>query len=243
MAAHVARNDFETEQEHILHQAQTFDVMAGLFSNIDFLPPEAVAVYQNFASRFLKQVMASSRDSSLKIVDVGCGAGVLFKFLLEAANEMHVSLHITGVDLSKQMVINGRVYAESVLQEFPNHSIDVFADDACRFLHQRPGEFDGVIANSCFANFWDQLGCIEAMTTGLKDGGVLVVAHPVGSRFVAGLHADNPNVTPHLMPTNAEFIEMTSSFPLTVLDFDERLKFADQTIPMYYASAAKVSRR
>jgi SAM-dependent methyltransferase len=242
----VAQNDFTNEVEHIVHQAQTFDNMAGLFSNTNFLPPEAVAVYQNFSSRFLDEIMTSRQNppnEPYRVIDIGCGAGVLFKFLLDAANDRGVSMHITGVDLSKVMIQNGRAHAQQVLAAVEgSHSIDAYADDACRHLRGKPGEFDGAIANSCFANFWNQTDCIDAMTTGLRDGGILVVAHPVGSRFVAGLNTDNPNVTPHLMPTNSEFKEMTSSFPLKVLDFAESFEMmSGQTVPMYYVSAVKVT--
>lgn len=247
LAAGVAQNDFSNEVEHIVHQAKTFDNMAGLFSNTNFLPPEAVTVYKDFSSRFLDEMMTHRKspplDEPYRVMDIGCGAGVLFKFLLDAANEQGVSMHITGVDLSKVMIQNGLVHAQQVLAEIDGeHSIDAYADDACRHLRGKAGEFDGVIANSCFANFWDQLDCIDAMTTGLRQGGIVVVAHPVGSRFVAGLNADNPNVTPHLMPTESEFAEMTSSVPLQVLEFAESLDMApDQTVPMYYASAVKVT--
>ena len=241
------RNAFDTEKDHLTNQAQAFDGMAPMFANSDALPPEMVGVYKEMASRFLGQVIESRKDQAdqspaqYRLLDIGCGAGVLFRFLLEEANKRGVSLHITGVDVSQRMISLGLGHAKRVLGDVgEHHSIDMVADDFCRYLQGHSQQFDGAIANSCFANFWDPDGAIEAMAAGLKPGGVLCVAHPVGSDFVRGLNEFNPHVTPHLMPTETEFEKMTCS--LKILDFSQELQLSDtMTVPWYYASAAKVN--
>jgi hypothetical protein len=119
----------------------------------------------------------------------------------------------------------------------------MFCDDFINFLDGNDGQFDGAIANSCFANFFDTNAAIKSMTDGIREDGILCVAHPVGSEFVQGLHDMNPLVTPHLMPTESEFAEMTSPYPLKNLEFYEHMEYNDmkRPRPLYYASAVKVA--
>jgi SAM-dependent methyltransferase len=239
---------FETEEEHLTNQADAFDMMAPMFSRSDGLPPDTAAVVNHIAVLFLDQVVENAKAAALKagkepptafrVLDIGCGAGVLFRFLMDHANKLGISLHITGVDVSARMAMFGKGHACNVLGSAgEQHSIDVIADDFVKYLQDKDELYNGVIANSCFANFWDIQGSIEAMTKGVTTGGMVVVAHPVGAEFVRGLHNLNPKVTPHLMPTKSEFEQLTLG--LKMLDYQEELEWDGRALPLYYASAVK----
>ena len=203
----------------------------------------------------------TDQNSVYKILDIGCGCGVLFRYLLNEANKLNgVTLHIVGVDVSKEMIEYGKLHAANVLNDVNNnnerrktqqqqqqqqhdgngqqhdehedhehHTIDMIADDFIHYLDSTSsyGTFDGVIANSCFANFFDIEKSFTAMVNSVKNncnnnnsddsgssdnddssGGIICIAHPIGTDFVKGLNTMNPYVTPHLMPNEIEYNEL-----------------------------------
>jgi SAM-dependent methyltransferase len=244
---------FEKEEDHLTNQAEAFDMMAPMFSRSDGLPPDTAAVVNHIAVTFLREVVelrqngAKSRGEApptkFRLLDIGCGAGVLFRFLLNEANNLGIDLHVTGVDVSEQMVEFGKGHALNVLKDQivlrqQEHSIDCYADDFVQFLQGKDASFDGVIANSCFANFYDTDASLKAMTQAICEDGVVCVAHPVGSEFVKGLHTFNPKVTPHLMPTPEQYDALSAPYPLTRITFEQELDWEGQTLPLYYISSS-----
>jgi SAM-dependent methyltransferase len=243
---------FENEGDHLKNQAAAFDGMATMFSRSDGLPEDTAAVVDHIAITFLREIVETRRQGAkdrgeevptkFRLLDIGCGAGVLVRFFLNEANKMGVTLDIVGVDVSDQMITFGKGHATNVLKDVgTQHSIDMVCDDFIKYLEGEDGDFDGVIANSCFANFFDTNASIKAMTDGIREDGIVCVAHPVGSAFVQGLHEMNPLVTPHLMPTESEFSEMTSPYSLKIQKFYEKLEWKQRKLPLYYASAVKVA--
>ena len=252
---------FDKEEDHLSNQAEAFDMMAPMFCKSDMLPPDTGAVVQHIAETFLSEVVERAQDKrNIRILDIGCGAGVLWRFFVNAAKEMGdddddssiiETFHITGVDVSPQMIEFGKEHAANVLKDADmgdKYSIDCVADDFCRYVREakQEGTYDGVIANSCFANFFDIPQSVESMTASLTEGGIFCVAHPVGSEFVQGLHDFNPKVTPHLMPTEEQYDTMTSKHPLTRINFHESLEWSPEggksrQLPLYYASSVKSS--
>ena len=241
---------FEKEEDHIVNQAEAFDMMAPMFSRSDGLPDDTAAVVNHIAVTFLREVVECRRKGAaergeevptrFRVLDIGCGAGVLFRFLLNEANSLGINLHITGVDVSEKMIDFGKGHAINVLGDVGNqHSIECFADDFIKHVNGREGTFDGAIANSCFANFFDINASIKAMNDGVCEDGIVCVAHPVGSEFVEGLHRLNPKVTPHLMPTESEWEDLTSEHPLQKINFHETLEWNKQALPLYYVSSVK----
>jgi SAM-dependent methyltransferase len=267
---------FEKEDDHLTNQSEAFDMMAPMFSRSDGLPPDTAAVVNHIAVTFLHEVVEVRQNGAImrgeepptkfRLLDIGCGAGVLFRFLMIEANNLGIDLHITGVDVSEKMIEFGKGHALNVLKDNninvgdggediifvgdggkdqqQQHSIDCYADDFVKYLKYLQEKedsllFDGVIANSCFANFYDIDASIQAMTQSICEDGVLCVAHPVGSEFVQGLHTFNPKVTPHLMPTPEQYDDLTKPYPLTRITFEDELEWEGQTLPLYYITSVK----
>ena len=251
---------FETEGDHLSNQAEAFDMMAPMFSRSDGLPPDTAAVVNHIAVTFLQEVVEVRQNGAImrgeepptkiRLLDIGCGAGVLFRFMMIEANNLGIDLHITGVDVSEKMIEAGKGHALNVLKDNvigagggdqqQYHSIECVADDFVNYLTEKDDSiYDGVIANSCFANFYDSDASMKAMAQSICEDGIVCVAHPVGSEFVQGLHDFNPKVTPHLMPTMKQYDDLTQPYPLTSLSFQETLEWNNQTLPLYYASSVK----
>jgi 2-polyprenyl-3-methyl-5-hydroxy-6-metoxy-1,4-benzoquinol methylase len=247
---------FEEEEDHLSNQAEAFDMMAPMFSRSDGLPPDTAAVVNHIAVTFLREVVEIRQNGAImrgeapptkfRLLDIGCGAGVLFRFLMIEAQNLGIDLHVDGVDVSEKMIDFGKGHALNVLKDMgdeQDHSIDCYAEDFVKHLQGKDSTYDGVIANSCFANFYDTDASVRAMTQSICEDGIVCVAHPVGSAFVEGLHEFNPKVTPHLMPTPEQYDEITKPYPLTRITFQDELKWGEeakeQTLPLYYASSVK----
>jgi SAM-dependent methyltransferase len=150
---------FEKEEDHLKNQAAAFDGMAHMFSRSDGLPNDIAAVVDHIAVKFLHDIVENRRKgaadlgeeepSSFKLLDIGCGAGVLLRFFLNEANKMGISLDVVGVDVSEQMITFGTGHALNVLEDVGSqHSIEMVCDDFIKYLDGRDGEFDGAIAVS-----------------------------------------------------------------------------------------------
>jgi len=146
-----------SEEEHLSHQQNVFDTMSEWFADREKeVTPDLEPIYQDMANDILQQIRdASSNSSSLRLLDVACGTGVLWEFLFEAANQANLSLAIQGVDLSPAMVEHASKRAKRLLDHhhhhntqqrnrnkkddtpppLPTHTIDVLASDIIEYCH------------------------------------------------------------------------------------------------------------
>lgn len=153
-------NVIENEpSSYLLHQQQVFDEMSQFFASDDATPPEVVPVMRHLAHSILTRF----QDQPIKLLDVGCGTGALFPFYLEAANDLNVALEITGVDLSPKMAALARQRADSLVGN-DDSFITVVDSDFVTLMQQDDDKeyrdsYDCVVANACFANFFDTGKC------------------------------------------------------------------------------------
>ena len=119
-----------------------------------------------------------------RVLDVGTGTGALLPFYRLRGIP---PAQITGVDLCGAMLEHARL-------RFPEAT---FLEQD--FLQVGEGEepFDAVVFNAVFANLYDQQAALRHAATLLRDGGGVVIAHPLGAGFVKGLKASDPTVVPH----------------------------------------------
>lgn len=211
-----------------------------------------------------------------KILDVGCGVGALFPFYLEQANTLGIDLNIVGVDLSSKMIQYAKENSDKMLlleKENGNgnqHSFDfVNGDFVQKLLGQGyipdksiigfgdgvvneetevyRGQYDAVVINACFGNFYEPVSVLSAASQCLKNDGILAITHPLGAQFVKKLHTEDPLTVPHNLPSKEYFEQdmmVQSSQPLSVVNFIEEMNNdgGDKHI-IYYASAKKVPQR
>ena len=206
-----------SEEEHLRHQQDVFDSISDWFADRDKeVTPELEPVYQAMAEDILSRILlqihsnndqdgidasSSSDPTVIHILDVACGTGVLWEFLMEAANKAHVALVITGVDLSPSMVEHASKRAELLLQTEGNensaHSIQIVTSDILGFCSTAdPRAYDAVTLNACFGNFWDPRAVLQA----LPPVPVIAASHPMGASFVQQLHDQDSKTVPHTLP-------------------------------------------
>jgi SAM-dependent methyltransferase len=257
----------ESEKEHVLHQQKVFDERSHLFPDSEKnVPPELIPVYQHLAHQIVTQLKESfqtgvdqrnarglngleeTTPTAYRILDVACGTGVLWEFLLEAADQHGVQLFITGVDLSEKMVATGTERVPQVLAKSTSspqsHTINVIQSEILEYCappNANDDYYHGVIVNGCFGNFYDTRKVVDSLSNALLLDGVLTISHPLGAEFVASLHKKDASVVPHLLPsTPMEVLELIHGLNLSLQDFCTQLELkVGESTDFYLASVSK----
>lgn len=260
-----------TIEKHLSHQQKVFNEMAPFFDSEEATPEEVKPVLRYLVKKTLSQMKTTRGDSDdevFNILDVGCGTGALFPYYLEAANEMQIRLSIVGVDLSPKMVecatansrqmiadtaggskhsircengdfvkmVMGIDYCSKSLTGFNNGVVDESTE---KFRES----FDAVVINACFGNFLDQDSVVAAAASSLKNDGLFVISHPLGSRFVEKLRQENPSTVPNILPTEAKLDALFEFQPFAKMDFTEKGTIsgsAENDATLFYASSKRV---
>jgi riboflavin kinase len=225
-----------TIEDHLSHQQQVFDNISDWFADREKeVTPELEPIYKSMAreviSSFTPNENSEEEEASIHILDVACGTGVLWEFLLDAANKASVSLKITGVDLSPSMVDYASVRAKELTSDKENskHEIEVVTSEILSYCQTLADStfFDGVILNACFANFYEPRKVLESLP-----GEAICISHPLGSNFIRKLHNDDPKTVPHLLPDSPmELAILTHGLPLVLSHMSSK--------PFYLATLQK----
>jgi len=268
-------NPTDKEAEiHLNHQREVFDEMSAFFNSEEATPEDVRPLLQYIVKRALRQMIGERENERFTVLDVGCGTGALFPFYLEAADELGIELDIVGLDLSEKMVECANENARKMIEENMKHSIRCQVGDfvetvmgvkVCKASFIGFGDkgtnedfdetFDAVVINACFGNFIDTNSVVTAAATSLKNDGVFVISHPLGSDFVQKLHDDKPSMVPNLLPTEYQQELLERYQPFTRFERAEDRDYLTEhnlteddvnkegvTIP-YFASFKKVSCR
>ena len=86
------------------------------------------------------------------------------------------------------------------------------------------GSFDAVFLNAMFGNVWNQSETLRRVEALLTASGRICISHPLGSRFVADLHRQDPRRTPHLLPDRHRLRELTATLDLKTLYFEDSME-------------------
>lgn len=117
-------------------------------------------------------------EEGMDILDVACGTGVMFPYYLERK-----VTSVTGIDISPEMAKLAAAKSEKQPQ------ITVICGDVEELSSDR--KFDRIVVYNAFPHFPDPNRLIKKLSTLLKEGGKLTVAHGA-SREVIDNHHKGP---------------------------------------------------
>lgn len=110
-----------------------------------------------------------------EILDVACGTGIMFDYYLERGVKT-----VVGIDISSEMA---KIAAEK-FKAFQN--IEVLCGDVTEYNFSK--RFDRIIVYNAFPHFPDPEGLIKTLSTLLREGGTLTVAHGAGRAVIDAHH-------------------------------------------------------
>lgn len=112
-----------------------------------------------------------------RVLDAGCGTGLIIPWLLEAVGE---DGHVTALDIAERMLVIAREKHRGPNLEYIHADIvdTPFLD----------GSFDEVVCHNCFPHVADKRGAAEEIFRVLKPGGRVTVCHNESREEVNALH-------------------------------------------------------
>lgn len=107
--------------------------------------------------------------SGMKILDVGCGAGILSEAMARLGG------HITGLDVSSELITQARRHAElSLTGLFPTYITSTIEEHAV----QNPNFYDAVVASEVVEHVTNKESFVKSCISTLKPGGSLIITTP-----------------------------------------------------------------
>jgi len=183
-------NGYSVEEMNLKLLQVTYDAAASFRKK-----RHETAVISNKMTRFMTSIgdYISKHCDSPRILDVGCGTGVLLNYI-----DKSVSCQYKGLDLSLEMIKVAR-------NSFPQH--DFIHTDYLKYYDSVGPETDGrsgfdvVVFNECFHYFVNHQEVFEKSINLLTKNGSIIISHPLGFSNVFSQHNKNKLLVPNLLPT------------------------------------------
>jgi len=147
-----------------------------------------------------------------RVLDVGCGTGVLVPMLCEL---MQGRGFVAAADVSLNMLHEGRKKYEGPLAGWLQ--LDVVR------LPMRGGSFDWVLCYSVFPHFEDRRGAVSELAGALRRGGRLAIFHSKSREDINAFHRSvGGEVGGHELPDEPEMREILEGAGLEVERLENR---------------------
>jgi len=191
----------ETREKHNQYQQRNFDEEVAFFKQ---------SIDADIRQRLQAIVAAAELGKGNEVLDVGTGTGVLIPYITP-----YQVGSILGCDLSSAML-------EEAVRRHPAASF------WCGDIIDMPasfGSFDVIFFNAMFGNVWNQRTVLKKSCELLKPHGKIIISHPMGARFVAGLSQQNPKLVPHLLPSAQRLKKLIEDLELNIIRFEDEQDF------------------
>lgn len=107
--------------------------------------------------------------SRIKILDVGCGAGILSEAIARLGGQ------VTGLDVSSELITRARQHAElTSTGSFPTYIASTIEEHA----EQNPNSYDAVVASEVVEHVTNKESFVKSCISALKPGGSLIMTTP-----------------------------------------------------------------
>jgi len=130
---------------------------------------------EDITARLREIIVSLDIKPGARILDVGCGTGVLAPMLLERVGP---ETTITAVDISSEMLRRAQA---------KGHPIEYVLADG-QNLPLSDHTFDWVICNAVFPHFLDKRSALREIRRVLREGGHLLICHPKSRETVNTIH-------------------------------------------------------
>ena len=156
-----------------------------------------------------KIISLANIPTGSEIIDIGCGAGVMFEHLLKTNPS-----RIIAIDISSEMISIAK-------KSFSDSRITYINGD---ILEASLPPLDAAIIFNAYPHFLDKPALVKKLATTIKPDGILVIAHSMSKELINGVH-DGEVVSTLSMPLEEAHVEATrfDEFFLadTLIDNDE----------------------
>ena len=136
-----------------------------------------------------------------KVLDVGCGTGIIIPLLLRAVGDAG---SVTAMDIAERMLCAARAKHDRPNLEYIHADIV-----AAPFID---GSFDEIVCHNCFPHVGDRQAALREMLRILKPGGRATICHNESRETMNAMHRRvGGGVTAHMLPHEGEMRELLES--------------------------------
>lgn len=146
----------------------------------------------------------TGRGGELKILDAGCGTGIMIPFI--SLFTAGADLKLDAIDLSEKMILAAR----NKLAAYKNVNFmtgDVL-DESSEFFKRSAGTYDAVFLYSVFPHFDDPAGAASKINKLLAPSGRMIVMHSQSREALNRMHEAQSGVSDAILPPAAELAEI-----------------------------------
>ena len=142
-----------------------------------------------------------------RVLDVGCGTGIMERAYLELG-----AASIVGLDLSEAML----ACARTSFSDVPAERLRFECHDILDFTSNEP--FDVVVIYNAYPHILDKEAFVEATASLLVPGGRFLVAHGMSRETLNAHHANVPaDVTSDLLPAQEAALDWQGAFDIDMV--------------------------
>lgn len=164
----------------------------------------------DFISALKVSLIAGNPDKK-KVLDVGCGTGIMLPFLLARFKE------VSACDISPDMV---RIAAK----KYPLAEVKTLDFEKSSFYKEN--YFDVIVIYNVFPHFSDPLKACRRSADLLKKGGLLIIAHSLNRKKLGIVHARAGGVVGnHTLAEDGKLREILSSSGFRKIKISEKEDF------------------